>query len=132
MAASGLAGERAGALAAPHLDGVPNLLKFAFNMNLAKRDMMTLATGNGTSGLPNVSFPFGRSLRIEFVHRIGSGLIYTPKMSATLAPGSWTTLPSPVVIASPIDAKWERVVYEQPIDIFFFPQCFGTVEVTLP
>lgn len=117
--------------ATPHHDGVPNLLKYAFNMNGAGPDVQTMVT-IGNSGLPNVSFPSGPSLRIEFVRRIGSGLVYTPKMSATLAPGSWMPLPSPIIIVTPIDATWERAVYEQPIDTFFYPQCFGTVEVTLP
>ncbi len=129
IANAGLTGSDATLTATPHNDGVENLLKYAFNMNLAGPDVHGMVSG-GSSGLPEVLFPLG-TIRIEFVRRIGSGLIYTPQMSSTLTPDSWDSL-TIVPIVTPIDAEWERVVYDQPYDALFFPQCFGRVQVTLP
>ena len=69
--------------------------------------------------------------RVEFIRRIGSGLIYTPKKSASLSPPSWLLLTdTPTVL--PINASWERAIYEEPYDPVTTPKLFGRVEVTLP
>lgn len=120
--------------ATPRHDGVPNLLKYAFNMNAAGPDAATMAPG-GSSGLPGITAqPNGAAsiFRYEFVRRKNSGLIYTPQKSGELAnPASWTSLmDTPTVIS--IDANWERVIYEEPYDAAITPKCFGRVQVTLP
>lgn len=33
---------------------------------------------------------------------------------------------------TPIDENWERGMFEEPVNFEVTPQCFGTVEVTLP
>ena len=86
------------------------------------------------AGLPMIGMTEtveGRYLTIEFVRRIGSGLVYTPKYSASLTAGSWATLTAAPDIV-PLDSEWERVTYYEPINPADFPKCFGRVEVTIP
>ncbi len=134
MTNAGLAGPTATPDATPHGDGVNNLLKYAFNMNLADKDSRTMPPG-GTAGLPAITTqpntPAG-ILRFEFVRRIGSGLIYTPQKNPNPGnPASWVPLTdTPSVNA--IDAAWERVIYEEPYDPTAAPRLFGRVHVTLP
>jgi hypothetical protein len=134
IAAAGLTGASATHDAIPHNDGVPNLLKYAFNMNLTAPDATTMVP-NGTSGLPSISAqPNGSSsiFRYEFLRRKNSGLIYTPQKSGELTnPTSWTSLTdTPTVIQ--IDTNWERVIYEEPYDATITSKCFGRVQVSLP
>jgi hypothetical protein len=134
MTNAGLAGATAAPDATPHGDGVNNLLKYAFNMNLADKDSRTMPPG-GTAGLPTITTqpntPAG-ILRFEFVRRIGSGLIYTPQKSPDPGnPASWVPLTgTPSVNA--IDAAWERVIYEEPYDPAAAPRLFGRVQLRLP
>jgi uncharacterized delta-60 repeat protein len=133
-AASLLTGPDASPNATPHTDGVPNLLKYAFNLNGSGPDFGVLVPGTGTGGLPVFALVGGAangSFRVEFLRRVGSGLIYTPKKSADLSPLSWVPLTAaPTVL--PIDMNWERVIYEEPYDPLTTPALFGRVEVTLP
>ena len=134
-AAAGLIGSDALPQATPHRDGVENLLKFAFNMDLSGPDRRGMVRGTGTAGLPDItSEPSGGPMhlfRFEFLRRKDSGLVYTPKKSSSLGAGSWLPLTdTPDVI--PIDANWERVIYEEPYDPAVTPRCFGTVEVSMP
>ena len=134
MTNAGLAGPTAAPDATPHGDGVNNLLKYAFNMNLADKDSRTMPPG-GTAGLPTITTqpntPAG-ILRFEFVRRIDSGLIYTPQKSPDPGnPASWVPLTgTPSVNA--IDAAWERVIYEEPYDPAAAPRLFGRVQLRLP
>ena len=138
LTAAGLSGPNAALYATPYGDGVANLLKYAFNMNLSGPDATTMAPGGG-SGLPSISIsislrPNGASnvFRFEFLRRVGSGLIYAPQKSVELTnPASWTPLDAlPTVI--PIDANWERAIYDEPYDAATTPRSFGRVQVTLP
>jgi hypothetical protein len=134
MTAAGLTGPNAALNATPHLDGVENLLKYAFNMNLSGPDSRTMASG-GSSGLPGITAqPSGPSsiFRYEFLRRRNSGLIYTPQKNGDLTnPNAWVPLTdTPTVIT--IDANWERVIYEEPYNAATTPRCFGRVQVTLP
>jgi alpha-tubulin suppressor-like RCC1 family protein len=110
---SQLTGPDAAAEASPFGDGVKNLLKYAFNMNLGGVDIRILVPGVGTEGLPFVTVSEGgngNTLYVEFVRRRGSGLVYTPQRSPNLDAASWTPFSSaPQVI--PIDDQWERVIY---------------------
>ncbi|MBK8091506.1 MAG: choice-of-anchor D domain-containing protein [Verrucomicrobiaceae bacterium] len=133
VAAAGLSGADATFDATPHNDGVENLLKYAFNMNLGGPDATTMSL-NGTSGLPAITVhPNGINsiFRYEFLRRKNSNLIYTPQKSGELTnPASWTPL-TDTPIAIPIDATWERVIYEETYDATITLKCFGRVQVTL-
>ncbi len=90
--------------------------------------------GTGRSGLPTItSSQSGDTtiLRVEFVRRIGSGLIYTPKRSNDLTIASWRAFSDTPTI-TPINAGWERVIYEEPLPTATTPRCFARVVVVLP
>ncbi len=131
-AISGLSGANALPAAMPFGDGVENLLKYAFNMNLAGPDARAMTAGTGTAGLPAfavVGTGPSTVIRMEFVRRKGSGLIYTAKHSTdlgTFAPMTGTTT------VTAIDSQWERVLVQEPCNPATTPACFGIVEVTLP
>ena len=134
LSSSGLGGDDASPSAIPFGDGVENLLKYAFNMNLSGPDTRLLTPGTGTAGLPSVGLTgSGAStmMRVEYLRRKGSGLIYTPKKSNTLTPGSFVPMTSSPVVTS-IDADWERVVVEEPANPALLPASFAIVEVTMP
>jgi len=121
--------------ATPFGDGVPNLLKYAFNLNGDGPDFRSLATGVGTAGLPlfTISQPGPNIVtRIEYLRRKNSALIYTPKRSYNLLTGSFT----PIVVTQPlitsIDEEWERVVVQVVEPAATKPQGFYVVEVTSP
>ncbi len=134
LAAAGLSGDAAASQAVPFADGVPNLLKYASNMNLAGFDNQILSQG-GSFGLPLIIARMqedGSSVfRFEYLRRKGSGLIYTPEQSTNLqAPESWQPLTSqPEVV--PIDMRWERVIHEEPCERSRI-RSFGRVKVSLP
>ena len=117
----------------PYGDGVANLLKFAFNMNLGGADSSQLLPG-GTAGLPHfelISSEPSSVWRFEYLRRKGSGLIYTPMHSTQLSAGSF----SPIVgteTTTDIDETWERVVLSVPINLVTDPSGFGTIKVSLP
>jgi hypothetical protein len=145
---AGLSGPDAAPDAIPFDDGVPNILKYAFNMDLSGPDLSNLESGSGSSGLPvfgvgNPASASSQSLigkadlslssefKVEFIRRKGSGLIYTPKVSSTLLPGSFAEMTGTETV-SPIgtDGKFERVVVRQPYDPSVAPKAFGIVEVS--
>ena len=134
MTEAGLVGASAAPDAIPYGDGVKNLLKYAFKMNLSGADSGVMLPG-GSSGLPAITTQPGGSagiLRFEFVRRIGSGLIYTPQKSPDPGnPASWVPLTDTPSVGS-IDTMWERVIYEEPYDPVAAPRFFGRVLVRLP
>ena len=120
-------------LGIPHQDGVPNLLKYAFNLNPNAPDYRVMSPG-GIAGLPS----FRRTqagnatvFRFEFIRRIGSGLAYTPQKRDSLTAVDWTALSS-LPVATPVDELWERVVYEEPVNPLTVPACYGRVHIHLP
>jgi hypothetical protein len=123
---AGLSGPNAGPLATPYHDGVPNLLKYAFNMSGEDADVTRLIEGTGASGLPSIRV-VGNILRVEFLRRVSSGLVYQPVKSSSLSSGSWTGLVAipTVTVVSP---GWERVVYEEIIPLGSL-RGFGRVDV---
>lgn len=127
-ATAGLTGVRAEPGAIPHGDGVTNLLKYAFNMNVSRSDVSQLTSG-GTAGLPKItldSIGAQRILRVEFVRRIGSGLVYTPQRSNAL--GEFVGLTA-IPIVTPINAQWELVRIEEA---FNTGSGFARVSVSFP
>ena len=131
-ASSTLTGPAALPAAIPFGDGVENLLKYAFNMNLAGPDARSMTAGTGTAGLPAfalVGTGAATEIRMEFLRRKGSGLIYTAKHSTDLtafAPMTGTTT------VTSINDQWERVLVQEPCNPATTPRSFGIVEVSLP
>lgn len=133
ISSAGLTGEAALPSAIPFNDGVDNLLKYAFNMNLAGSDVSGMEPGSGTSGLPSITTTGSGEITllcVEFVRRKGSGLVYSPQKSSTLTPDSFSPFTVSPIVTS-IDDQWERVNYDEPIGDTE-TTCFGRVEVSLP
>ena len=133
-ASEGLTGPGAQPMATPFQDGVPNLLKYAFNLEGDHMDVRTLTPGTGTAGLPVfrlIGSGAQAVLRAEYLRRAGSGMTYTPKISTTLASGSFVPMGGTVTV-TPVSIAWERVVVEVPRNPATTPRTFGIVEVTLP
>jgi len=128
----GLNGSAAAPAAMPFNDGVPNLLKYAFNLNAAGPDVRVLAKGTGTAGLPVFALERSgsqTSFKVEFLRRKNTGLVYSPKISTTMVayePMTGTTT------VTAINDQWERVIIEKPCNLAITPKLFGRVEVTLP
>jgi hypothetical protein len=134
IAEAGLTGDNALPNATPFNDGVENLLKYAFNMNLAGPDAGGLQSGTGTSGLPLINTPDDAppgTLRFEFLRRKGSGLVYLPQKNTTLEGTGWFPLTAVPAIEF-IDDEWERVVYTEELGPVPAPNSFGRVSVSLP
>ncbi len=128
---SGLSGPNTAPEATPFNDGVENLLKYAFNMNAAGPDVSVLTTG-GTAGLPQVALDTSGAqpvLKVAFLRRKDSGLIYTPQRSDTL--GTFVAMTGTPTVTS-IDAQWERVTIEEPAPPATAPSKFARVQVALP
>ena len=123
-----------GPSASPFKDGVANLLKYAFNMNATGPDSRALIPGTGNSGLPSVGLTGtgpATMICVEFLRRKGSGLIYTPKRSSTLEPGSFVAMGGTPLVTS-INDDWERVVVQEAANPATLPASFAVVEVRLP
>lgn len=132
-AANGLTGADATPEANPAGDGIPNLLKFAFNMDATtsyQGASRHLTAGTGVAGLPlvtMVSTTGGQRLRIEYIRRRNdNSLAYQPQFSNDLA--SWVSAVSAPTVTA-IDADWERVVVEDLLDAW--TKRFGRVKATL-
>ena len=117
--------------ATPFNDGVANLLKYAFNMNASGPDVSVLTPG-GNAGLPQISVDTSGAvpvLRVAFLRRKGSGLIYTPQRSNSL--GSFVGMAGTQTVTA-IDAQWERVSVEEPAPPSTAPRAFVRVQIALP
>ena len=126
-----LSGPNTAPTATPFNDGVENLLKYAFNMNPAGPDVSVLATG-GSSGLPQIAVDSSGAepvLKVAFLRRKGSGLIYTPQRSDTL--GAFVAMTGTQTVTY-IDAQWERVTVQEPAPPASAPSAFARVQVSLP
>lgn len=129
---AGLAGEDALPNATPFEDGVDNLLKFAFNMDLSGFDNGTLAPG-GDSGLPTFELKDedgASTFELEFIRRVGSSLTYTPQRSDTLS--GFATMTGAVTITPIPGGEFERVTVSEPCDPAVQRRCFGRVLVSAP
>lgn len=128
---AGLLEENAAPSAMPYHDGIENLLKYAFNLNGGGPDVRVLSVG-GTAGLPRITLDASgaqRVLRVEFLRRRGSGLIYTPQRSSSL--NGFAAMTGAEVVTA-IDAQWERVTVEEPAPYSTSLSLFARVQVTLP
>lgn len=129
---NGLTGTSAVPSAIPFHDGVPNLAKFAFNMNATGPDTRTLVKGTGTVGLP--AFTLDRSgaqplFTVEYLRRVGSGLVYSPQYSSNFT--SYEAMTGTTTVTS-INANWDRVIVQKPVSTATTPKLFGRVEVSMP
>lgn len=97
-------------------DGVPNVIRYAFNLDLAAP--ITEMTVGGESGIPRIWYDSGRKqLAAEFVRRkpqTDPGISYEFQVSENLA--EWTVIDSPA-ISENINPIWERVRYDSPAPI---------------
>lgn len=106
----------------PAGDGVPNLLKYAFNMvgpgpgQAPSLDMPcnTPLAATGSAGLPAVATNTHGQLVLEYVRRkpsIQSDVTYTVEFTDSLEAGSWSPLlgnTGVTEVVTPIDETWER------------------------
>jgi hypothetical protein len=87
--AAGLSGNDALPQATPHQDGVANLLKYAFNMDLSGPDIRGMVRGTGTAGLPDITSEPSvgpmKVFRFEFLRRI-SGEDHRPVLMTDIVP----------------------------------------------
>jgi hypothetical protein len=117
MTAAGVPADQAGPQQTPQDDGVPNLLKFAFNMDPTKPDVRALSAGaDGTAGLPGGAM-VGGVLRLEFLRRKAGthpGITYTPQFGSGL--NAWTDFTGTESVSQliPENPTWERVVVVDP------------------
>jgi len=117
MAAAGVPADQAGPQQTPQGDGVPNLLKYAFNMDPVKPDVRMLSVGaEGTAGLPGGA-RIGDGLRLEFLRRKAGthpGITYTAQFGSGL--DAWTDFTGTETVSplTPENPTWERVVVDDP------------------
>jgi len=128
---AGLTGADAALDATPHNDGVPNLLKFAFNLDASRPDRRQLASGMDT-GLPTMAMADidGQPrLTLTFPRRKNSSLIYRAEFAAEL--NAWTTSDLPFLVEE-IDGEWERVTAIAPPTEGIENSRFGRVRIDIP
>ena len=104
--------------AMPFNDGVPNLLKYAFNLNAQAADY-ALLTNDGFRGLPLVGMDEQGRLTVTYVRRKTAafpGIHYTVQFSDDLNGGAFAENPS-ATTSTPvaIDATWERVTVSDSV-----------------
>lgn len=132
VAEAGLTGEDALPMATPFDDNIANLLKYAFNMNLAGPDSQQLEPG-GSSGLPSGELveEGGQTYwRVEYVRRKDGQLSYVPQKSGTLEESDFAPLTGGETVSDIPEAPgWERVVIGEPCDPATEDRCFFRVEV---
>ncbi len=130
---SGLEGDDALPAAIPFHDGVPNLLKYAFNLDGSGPDVSRLVPGGGVSGLPFFGLEDSASgpvFRVEYLRRRNGGPACAPMVSPDLSPGSFVPMTGEETVTF-IDNQWERVSLKRPIDPQAEPRLFGVVRVEL-
>jgi hypothetical protein len=117
-----LTGPAAAPDAMPFGDGIANLLKYAFQMNLAGPDVHAFAARwrAGNSGLPiaqlvNIGGQTFLTNSSLFASK-GSGMTYTPQKSTTLAPGSFVAMIGAITVQN-LGAECERVIVSEPVDL---------------
>jgi alpha-tubulin suppressor-like RCC1 family protein len=133
VATTGLNGDDAMPEAVPFNDGVPNLIKYAFNMDLSGPDASRMEPG-GSSGLPasDVAEIEGQTVwRLEYLVRKNSGLLYVPQKSSSLDPDSFVPVEG-VVSEVDIDADWKRVTITETVNSSSQSTGFSRVRVSLP
>ncbi len=127
-AAAGLSETAALPNSEPYGDGVPNLLKYAFNMNGDGPDRRILLQ-NGSTGLPRSELDSsdGQSIvRLEYLRRKGNGLMYAAQRTRNLT--DYEPLKGTESVST-IDSHWERVTIVAPFQPLSEPRSFFRVQV---
>ncbi|MBP6865792.1 MAG: hypothetical protein KBC32_11080 [Candidatus Didemnitutus sp.] len=129
------------ALSTPAGDGVPNLLKYAFNLlgtgpgqsaSLATPNLGVLAAA-GAAGLPAIGVSGDGRVTLLYVRRKAAsqpGITYVVEFSSTLEPDSWTTNASATETVTSLDDTWERVLVTDSLAAT--PRRFVRVRVERP
>lgn len=128
---SGLPLDQRGTDDEPFNDGVENLLKYAFNMDLSGPDNHQMEQ-DGDSGEPGgglVEVEGQAFWRVQYVVRRDSGLTYTPLRTNSLTQAFEPMTGEKAVEV--INSEWLRVTLDQPCDPATAPQCFSSVEVSI-
>ena len=110
-------------------DGLPNLLEWAFGLDLLSPDANE-QTSADRFGLPRVYVAEGQQLRVEYIRRRGSvapGLRYAAEFSSNLDWGGDDS--GTVVLIDPIDDEWERVIVDDLVSTEDVGQRFARVRV---
>ncbi len=138
-AAHGLTSDGSNDLLVPAGDGVPNLMKYAFNMiGSGNGQVLDLNTPNssyiqaaGTAGLPLVGLDSTGKLKVTYIRRkpATSGIFYELEFSDDLSNGSWSTNPLIQESITEIDSIWEKDVVT---DSVVSPHRFARVKVRTP
>jgi len=112
----GLAGDGSDDYESPALDGVANLLKYAFNMAPNAGDLLvpnvSILPEGGTAGLPYIAVDENLNLTIRFMRRKAStypGIVYTVETSTFLS--GWDPMTIGSATVESIDDTWERVIF---------------------
>jgi hypothetical protein len=107
-------------LLTPAGDGVPNLLKYAFNMignGNGQATSLTIPNHSvlglsGTSGLPASGINGSGGLTITYLRRKASsapGIVYSVQFSNDISPGAWAVNVSATENVTSLDSDFERV-----------------------
>jgi len=134
QAAPALAVENLEPSAVPFADGVSNLLKYAFNMDLAESDPGQLLPG-GITGLPRggvVEVDGKDRWQFEYLRRIGSGLQYTPERSDSLEEESFQIIVGSEVVEEIPGTGFERVRVIATNEVSSIRTGFYRVRVSMP
>ena len=116
-------------------DGTAGMIEYAFNLDpkTAGPPVRLAPAAGGTAGLPAIGLvadgPGRQRLRIEFLRRVGAGLIYTPQFSGNMQVSSWQAATQPVTV-TPINGGWERCVVLDSQSTSAATQRFGRVSVS--
>ena len=111
------------------VDGIPNLAKYAFNMQ-SSDGITHVQPGTGNRGLPTTTVnPATQRLRVEFVRRTASstpGVSYQVEFCSDLS--SFAPAGSQVQVNA-IDANFERVTWEDSVSLNDVPARFARVKI---
>jgi len=131
ITAAGLSGADASPLAIPFNDGVENILKYAFNLDLSGPDSRVLEVG-GNAGLPRCSVIESggeRFFRLQYLEREDNQLVYTPQISSNLALDSFASVTG-TRTEQVIDSEWSLITIDRRIDSASTPRDFFRVMVS--
>lgn len=125
--ALGLSGSATDEDAIPFSDGVPNVIKWAFNMNLGAADHRRLDFGAATAaGLP--AFRLAGNAQYRYLRRTDGSVIYRPLVSTDLT--TWEPFTGTETV-QPQATGWEQVTLSSPLPPGNGAQFFR-VQVELP
>jgi len=100
-------------------------------------DGKIVVAGSSSFGAGTISFALVRYTstgalgQFEFIRRKGSGLIYAPQKSTTLAPGSFVAMTGAMTVQN-LGADCERVIILEPLHLATTPNFFSRLQVILP